>query len=131
MMLGGCTKYIQAPDVSQNKPSKTHVTEQYDDWLANEILEYPAEGNMKPGLRHKVVKQILNSWEFMSVELIAKSLRPCALTLRNDEQEDNLISCFKPRRPCEAGHEILNQQMKLINTPPNIFNILEDLPYLK
>ena len=50
----------------------------------------------------------------MSVELIAKSLRPCAFTLRNDEQEDNQILCFKPRRPCEAGHEILNQQMKLL-----------------
>ena len=45
---GGCTKYIQAQDVSWNKPFKAHVTEQYDDWLGNGIHEYAAGGNMKP-----------------------------------------------------------------------------------
>ena len=39
LVPGGYTKYIQAPDVSQNKPFKAHVTEQYDDWLANGIHE--------------------------------------------------------------------------------------------
>ena len=28
---GGCTKYIQAPDVSWNKTFKAHCTETYDD----------------------------------------------------------------------------------------------------
>lgn len=31
---GGCTKYIQAPDVSWNKPFKVSCTEKYDEWLA-------------------------------------------------------------------------------------------------
>ena len=31
---GGCTKYIQAPDFSWNKPFKTYATEMYDQWLA-------------------------------------------------------------------------------------------------
>ena len=30
---GGCTKYIQAPDVSWNKPFKAYCTEKYDEWL--------------------------------------------------------------------------------------------------
>lgn len=30
---GGCTKYIQAPDVSWNKPFKAYCTERYDEWL--------------------------------------------------------------------------------------------------
>lgn len=33
---GGCTKYIQAPDVSWNKTFKAECTERYDDWLAEE-----------------------------------------------------------------------------------------------
>ena len=33
---GGRTKYIQAPDVSWNKPFKAHITQLYDDWLAGE-----------------------------------------------------------------------------------------------
>ena len=114
LVPGWCTKYIQAPDVSWNKPFKVHVTEQYDDWLANRIDEYTAGGSMKPAPRRKVVKWILNSWKSMPVELIAKSFRSCVLTLPNDRQEDNQISCFKPGRPYEVGREILNQQTKLL-----------------
>ena len=33
MIPGGCTKYIQAPDVSWNKPSKAICKEKYDEWL--------------------------------------------------------------------------------------------------
>ena len=54
LVPGGGTKYIQAPDVSWNKPFKAHVTEKYDDWLANGIYEYTAGGNMKPAPRRKV-----------------------------------------------------------------------------
>ena len=111
---GGGTKYIQAPDVSWKQPFKAHVTEQYDDWLANGIYEYTAGGNMRPAPRHKVPEWILNSWKSMPVKLITKSFRPYALRLTNDGQEDNQISRFKPGRPCEAGREILNQQMKLL-----------------
>ena len=34
---GGCTKYIQAPDVAWNKPfkAKVIVTEKYDAWIAD------------------------------------------------------------------------------------------------
>ena len=56
LVIGGCTKYIQASDVSWNKPFKAYVTQQYDDWLANRIHEYTAQGNMKPAPRRKIVK---------------------------------------------------------------------------
>ena len=87
---------------------------QYDDWLANGIHEYTVQGNMKPAPRRKVVKWILNFRKSMLVELIAKSFKSWALTLPNDGQKDGQISCFKLARPCEAGREILNKQMKLL-----------------
>lgn len=31
---GGCTMFIQAPDVSWNKPMKEYLREMYDNWLA-------------------------------------------------------------------------------------------------
>lgn len=38
---GGLTKYIQAPDVSWNKPFKQHLTQRYDNWMAgDEDKEY-------------------------------------------------------------------------------------------
>lgn len=33
LILGGCTRYIQALDVSWNKSSKTICTEKSDKWL--------------------------------------------------------------------------------------------------
>ena len=37
---GVCTKYIQAPDLSWNKPFKEKMQGFYDDWLANGVHEY-------------------------------------------------------------------------------------------
>ena len=37
---GGCTKYIQAPDVCWNAPFKELVTERYDEWMAEGSQEY-------------------------------------------------------------------------------------------
>ena len=45
---GGCTKYIQSPDVSWNKPFKLRCTEEYDNWLCNGKHEYTEAGNMRP-----------------------------------------------------------------------------------
>ena len=42
-------------NVSWNKPFKAHVTEQYDDWLANGIHQYIPGRNMKPAPTLKVV----------------------------------------------------------------------------
>ena len=34
---GGCTKYVQAPNVVWNKPFKGHIMESYDEWLASGV----------------------------------------------------------------------------------------------
>ena len=45
---GGCTKYIQVPDVSWNKPFKASCTEKYDEWLGTvRIHKETAAGNLK------------------------------------------------------------------------------------
>ena len=41
---GGCTKFVQAPDVSWNKPFKALVTQQYDEWMASGVQEYTEAG---------------------------------------------------------------------------------------
>ena len=37
LIPGGCTKYVQAPDVVWNKPFKGHMMESYDEWLASGV----------------------------------------------------------------------------------------------
>ena len=48
IVSGGCTKYLQAPDLVWNKPFNEKIQEFYSDWLANEVHEYTTAGNMKP-----------------------------------------------------------------------------------
>ena len=55
LIPGGCTKYIQGPDVSWNKPFKGYIMEFYDEWLANGVHQYTEAGNMKPASRELVV----------------------------------------------------------------------------
>ena len=35
LILGGCTKYVQGPDVVWSKPLKGHIIESYYEWLAS------------------------------------------------------------------------------------------------
>ena len=60
IILGGCTKYIQAPDVSWNKPLKANVTEKYDECMAGEAHSFTPAGNMRAPPRREIVKCILN-----------------------------------------------------------------------
>lgn len=108
---GGCTKYLQAPDVSWNKPFKATFTELYDEWLSEGIQEFTASGNLKAPSRRKMVEWVLKSWSTLSPELIKNSFKTCGLNLPVDGSEDHLIHCFKEDTPCASGAEILKQQM--------------------
>ena len=52
---GGCTKYIQGPDVVWNKSFKANVTEKYDEWMAGEAHSFTAAGNMRAPPRREIV----------------------------------------------------------------------------
>lgn len=48
IVAGGCTKYVQARDVSWNKSFKAFATEKYDQWLAEEgISQLTSAENLK------------------------------------------------------------------------------------
>jgi len=100
---GGCTKYIQAPDVSWNKPFKKYVREKYDDWMADGIHEFTANGNMRGPPREMIVDWILAAWDSLDKQLVIDSFKHCALTVTTDDSEDAQIHCLKPSQPCAAG----------------------------
>ena len=97
---GGCTKYIQAPDVVWNNPFKGKIQEFYDDWLANGKHEYTDAGNLKPVPRRLIVEWVwvIKSWEDISKETLTNSMKSCGLALAVDGTQDELISCFKKRQ---------------------------------
>ena len=85
----GCAKYIQAPDVSWNKPFKAFKTEQYDGWISKGLHKYTKADNLKAPPRRQIVEWILNAWGKLPKDLIKKSFKCCGLNL-----------------PCEAGAAI-------------------------
>ena len=104
---GGCTKYIQAPDVAWNKPFKAKVTEKYDAWMADGAHSFTAAGNMRGPPRREIVKWVLEARETLGRELIIRSFRSCALTVAPDGSEDDQIHCLKEGQPCHAGQDRL------------------------
>ena len=112
---GGCTKYVQAPDVSWNKPFKTRVTELYDQWLSEGVHEYTVGGNIKAPSRKKIVEWIIDAWSQLSEESIIKSFKCCGLNLANDGTEDDQIHCLKKGQPCDAGREKLSSQLSVLS----------------
>ena len=111
---GGCTKHIQAPNVSWNKPFKAYITEKYGQWLAAGLHEFTETGNIKAAPRRKIVQWILESWSHRSKEMISKSVKVCALNLPTDGSADDQIHCFKEGTTCEAGAEKLKTQLAIV-----------------
>jgi hypothetical protein len=53
---GGCTKYIQAPDLSCNKPFKASITVLYNAWLARDENRQYTKGGGNLKVRTKIIK---------------------------------------------------------------------------
>ena len=77
---GGCTKFIQAADVSWNKPIKEHLGEMYDKSLAENEHELTAQGNMRAPSRRQMVTWVSEAWKKLPDDLIRKSFKVCVLS---------------------------------------------------
>ena len=115
---GGCTKYIQAPDVSWNKPFKSLCTEKYDEWLGTVgIHEETAAGNLKAPPRKTILQWILDSWADLLTDVIKNSFTSCALNLPVDGSKDDSIHCLKEGQPCRTGRASLKSQLDILDEP--------------
>ena len=115
---GGCTKYMQAPDVSWNKPFKASCTEKYDEWLGTiGIHEETAAGNLKSPPRRAILQWILDAWTELPTDVIENSFRSCALNLPVDGSNDDVIHCFKEGQPCSTGRAMLRTQLGILREP--------------
>ena len=72
-------------------------------------------GSMKPVPRRLVVEWVIKSWQDISNETLAKSMKSCGLALAIDGTQDDLISCFKEGKKCAAEKALLKTQMLNLN----------------
>ncbi|XP_028966813.1 uncharacterized protein LOC108864008 [Galendromus occidentalis] len=103
VVLGGCTKFVQAPDVNWNKPFKQRIEEQYEDWLLHGEKSYTPKGNMRAPPMDVQLKCIVDSWSRLTPEIIAKFFMACGISNAIDGTEDHLIHVFKPDAACPNG----------------------------
>ena len=104
---GGCTKFIQAPDVSWNAPFKSKIRQLYEDWMLHGEKEATSGGNPRPPSMDIYLQWIVAAWDALPVQLIKKSFKECGITNALDGSEDDFIHCFKPHGPIPSGLENL------------------------
>ena len=75
---GGCSGFIQAPDLCWNKPFKDHYTKAYDDWFESGNQEFTAGGNPKSAPLETIVEWIMSAWAKINREEIINSFKVCA-----------------------------------------------------
>jgi hypothetical protein len=107
---GGCTKFIQAPDVSWNKPFKDIIGELYNKWLETDRLRLTKGGNIAPPPLDIVCSWITIAWDQISKDVIIKSFKACGISNAIDGSEDHMIDCFKESSPCAKGMELLREK---------------------
>ena len=58
-------------------------------------------------------------------EMVAFSLKKCVLTIDDNGDEDDQISCFKLGRPCADGYKVLKEQVMIFSEQKNMHNLFE------
>lgn len=119
---GGCTKYVQAPDVAWNQPFKAAITRFHEDWMADESTEKELTrgGNPRPPPMDVYLQWVVDAWESLSADLIRSSFKSCGITNSVDGSEDDSIHCFKPHGPIPEGFQVLKAQSPENVQPPVI-----------
>ena len=125
----GYTKYIQAPDVSWNKPFKASCTEKYDKWLGTVgIHEEIAAGNLKAPEKNYFAMDSGSlgrvTHRYYQEIFTCSALNPLA-----DAPKGDSIHCFKEGQPCSTGRGMLRSQLDILNEPEtNPFECDESTP---
>ena len=114
---GGCTKFIQAPDVVWNAIlNLTFVNIMTSGCLNPVLMSTPKLVTcMRPPSRSLLCDWVKAAWDVIPSETITKSFLSCAITTSVEGQDDHESHCFKPGQPCETGRTALEQEMLQFN----------------
>ena len=116
---GGCTKYVQAPDVSWNKPFKASICRSHEDWMADGSgVEFTKGGNPRPPPMMTYLQWVVDAWASISSDLIRKSFKVCGITTNVDGSEDDLVYCFRPEGPIPEGLQELKARLAAVVGSP-------------
>lgn len=98
MIPGGCTKLLQAPDVSWMKPFKAAYVELYEKWMQTigTVKENQTKaGNARPPSKLLMCHWVVAAWKAVNIETIKRSFQACGLTTSLQGDEDGNIHAVK------------------------------------
>ena len=73
---GGCTKFIQAPDVSWNKPFIDAISKFHEEWMADgSEKELTKAGNCRRPPIATYLQWVADDWDNLSTDQIRKSFK--------------------------------------------------------
>ena len=70
-----------------------------------------AGGNMRAPQMAVYLQWIVDAWNSLPNDMIAKSFKVCGISNSLDGLEDDAIHCFKPDGPCPNGRTLLLNAM--------------------
>ena len=85
----------------------------------NGVHEFTESGNMKPVPQRLVLDWIFTAWKVFPKEMVESSFKKCVLTIDDNGEDDEQISCFKPGKPCAEGYKVLKEQMTIFSEQQN------------
>ena len=57
--------------------------------------------------------------------MVESSFKKYTLTIDDNGEDDEQISCFKPGKPCAEGYKVLKEQMNIFSEQQNTANAFE------
>ena len=120
---GGCTKFIQAPDVVWNASFKSEIRKFHEHFMAHAEKHLTRGGNLAGPSMASYLLWVVDAWNSIPNELIAKSFKHCALTIAMDGLKDSGIHCFEPHGPIPSGLQVLRLDRDLGESPVAVSEI--------
>lgn len=76
---GGATSAVQPMDVGVNRPAKTNMRDDYDEWITQENHSLTPSGLIRRAPREVAVEWVAKAWERIEVTTIRNSFTACGL----------------------------------------------------
>lgn len=88
---GGMTSMLQPLDVSINKPMKSMMRAQWNEWMSCGDHQFTKGGHMKKVDLVTICSWVLKAWNSLDTDIIVKSFKKCCISNAMDGSEDDAL----------------------------------------
>ena len=101
---GGMTKKLQPLDITVNRVFKTHVRQEWEDWMCEGLHSYTESGKMRRATFAEVCGWVIRSWAAVKTTTITNGFKKAGIISGEEEPEDEEAA---PERSTDLDEEML------------------------